>query len=156
MHENRDEDQRKLPDRRSEPTRPWDALSPAGRRMSARRDDERHRPYFVDRFSGGLLALILAILLSCVLDAMLTVHLLDTGAEEINPLMNRLLQRGVLSFLVGKYALTSLGLVLLLVFKNYYLFGARVRVGHWLPAIAAGYFVLIAYQVWLIVGFGGY
>jgi hypothetical protein len=124
--------------------------------MLARRDDEHHRHYFVDRFSGGLLALILAILLSCILDAMLTVHLLGSGAEEINPLMNSLLQRGLLSFLVGKYVLTSVGILLLLVFKNYYLFGTRVRVGHWLPAIAAGYFVLIAYQVWLIVGGGGY
>jgi hypothetical protein len=155
MNPDHEEDHRKLPDRRREPTRPWDALLPAGRRMLARRGDEHRRHYFVDRFSGGLLALIVTILVSCVLDAMLTVHLLGAGAEEINPLMNHLLQRGILSFLIGKYVLTSVGLLLLLVFKNYYLFGTRIRVGYWLPAIAAGYFALIAYQAWLIVGSGG-
>ena len=153
MQPHRDEDQRKRPDRRAEPTRPWGALPPAGHRMTARRADEHERHYFVDRYADGLLALILAILVSSVLDAVLTVHLLGSGAEEINPLMSRLLERGILWFLVGKYAMTAVGLPLLLIFKNYYLFGTRVRVGHWLPALAAGYFVLIVYQVCLVTGF---
>jgi hypothetical protein len=145
-----DSDQRKQQDRRIVPTGPWSAFPPAGLRMRARRADEHRQPYFVDRFSATTLALILMILVSCVADAVLTIHLLGSGAEEVNPLLKHLLQRGILHFLVGKYVLTVIGLPLLLIFKNFYLFGTRFRVGHSFPAIVVLYLILIAYQIALI------
>jgi hypothetical protein len=139
--------QRKQEDRRAAPSGPWGALPPAGRRMRARRASERRRPYFVDRFSAGMFALVFLILLGSVADALLTIHLLANGAEEINPCMDRLLRQGIFPFLVTKYALTTIGLPLLLIFKNYYLFGTGVRVGHLLPAIVVLYLLLIGYQI---------
>lgn len=123
--------------------------------MRARRADEHRRHYFVDRFSAADFALILVILVFCVADAALTIHLLGIGAEESNPLMNHLLQRSTLSFLVGKYVLTVVGLPLLLIFKNYYLFGTRFRVGHCFPAIVVLYLMLVAYQLYLLLGPAG-
>jgi hypothetical protein len=141
---------RSQPDRRRQPTSPWGAFPPAGRRMRNRRADERCRPYFVDRFSTAVLAFILMLLIASLLDAILTIRLIDAGGGEVNPLMNHLLRHGVLPFLLGKYLLTVVGLPVLLIFKNYYLFGTRVRVGYMIPVFVALYAVLLAYQLVLM------
>jgi hypothetical protein len=145
------QEQRREPDRRKEPTPAWGAFPPAGLRLRARRAEEHCRPYFVDRFPATLFILIIAMLVLCVVDAVLTLYLLQRGGEEFNPLMGCLLDRGMRSFLIGKYVLTAVGLPPLLIFKNHYLFGTRLRVGHLLPIIVVLYLILIAYQSLLIV-----
>ncbi len=143
-------DNRRQPDRRAVPTGACGALPPAGRRMRARRAEEHRRPHFVDRFSAWTLAAILGLCLATLADGVLTIHLLRTGCEEVNPAMRPLLAWGVSPFLVGKYLLTVAGLPVLLVFKNFYLFGTRLRVGHLLPVFAGLYLVLLAYELRLI------
>jgi hypothetical protein len=145
-------ERRQKPDRREVPTSVWGAFPPAGWRMRARRAEEHGRPYFVDRFAAPVLAAIVAVLALSTLDAVLTIHLVDAGSEEGNPLMGHLLNRGILPFLVGKYVLTAVGLPLLVIFKNHYLFATRFRVGYMIPAIVVLYALLIAYQVILIAG----
>ncbi len=147
-------DRRKLPDRREEPTSPWGAFPPAGRRMLARRADEHRRVYYADRFSVVMLALVVTLLAASITDAALTIRLVASGCTEINPLMGRLLQRGVLPFFIGKYLLTAVGLPVLLVFKNYYLFGTPFRVGYVIPVLVSMYLILIAYQLHLLDGLG--
>jgi hypothetical protein len=141
-----------VPDRRQKPTSPWGAFSWAGRRRQNRRADEHRRPYFVDCFSPAMLIGVLAMVSASLVDAVLTVQLLNAGGKEINPLMDRLLAYGAGYFLLGKYLLTVAGLPLLLVFKNHYLFGTRLRVGHLIPVIVALYLMLIVYQLMLIHG----
>jgi hypothetical protein len=138
------------PDRRETPTDIWGAFPPAGNRMRLRRRDEHRRPYFVDRFSAGVLAVVLMLLVASIADGVLTVQLITAGGTEINPLMDRLLAFGVMPFFWGKYALTVVGLPLLLLLKNHYLFGTRLRVGYLLPLTIALYAVLIGYQLVLI------
>jgi len=147
-----DQDRRKVADRREQPTSPWGALPPAGQRMRARRIDEHRRVYYVDRYSALVLGLIVAMLAASFADAILTMHLLGIGCYEINPLMGLLLEYGVTWFFVGKYLLTAVGLPLLLILKNHYLFGTRFRVGYVIPAVLAGYLILITYQLSLIAG----
>jgi hypothetical protein len=137
-------------DRRREPTSVWAAFPPAGRRMKNRRAAEHSRPYFVDRFSPAMLMCVLAIVIASLVDAVLTGHILHHGGLEANPLMRCLLDRGLMTFVVGKYALTVVGLPVLLIFKNHYLFGTRLRVGHLLPLCVAMYVLLIGYQIILI------
>ncbi len=146
-------DMRTQPDRRQSPTSPWGCLPPAGRRTRQRRAEEHRRPYFVDRFPAVLLAFVLMLLLASILDALLTIRLIQAGGNEINPLMGRLLTLGVLPFLLGKYVLTAIGLPLLVVFKNYYLFGTRFRVGYLFPALLTMYVLLIGYQLVLMQQF---
>ncbi len=149
-------DQRTHSDQRQEPTSAWAAFPPAGRRMRNRRAAEHCRPYFVDRFSTILLLLVLMLLIASITDAVLTIQLIQAGGREINPLMARLLEHGVVPFMLGKYLLTVIGLPLLLVFKNFYLFGTRIRVGYLIPMFVAMYVLLIGYQLLLIgqhVGF---
>lgn len=137
-------------DRRQTPTGPWTAFPPAGLRMRNRRASEHQRPYFVDRFSPAMLVFVLMLLMASIVDAILTIQLLQAGGDEINPLMDRLLDYGILPFLVGKYLLTVVGLPLLLVFKNHYLFGLRFRVGYLIPSTVVLYLVLIGYQLLLM------
>ena len=118
--------------------------------MAHRRAGEHRRPYFVDRFSPAMLLVVLMLVLASMVDAILTVRVLQAGGDEINPVMDHLLNRGILPFVLGKYLLTVAGLPLLLIFKNHYLFGTRVRVGYLIPVIVALYLVLIGYQIVLI------
>lgn len=141
---------RAMPDRRVEPTTLWSALTSGGRRTYMRRNSEHAQAYFVDRYSVGALALIVLLLALSITDAVITLILIGEGSEEINPVMGHLLRRGLLTFLVGKYVLTATGIPLLLVFKNFYLFGTRFRVGYLIPAFIFLYVVLISYQLCLL------
>ena len=145
-----DIDQRSQSDRRQKPTSPWAAFPPAGQRMAARRAGEHWRPYFVDRFSSAMFIVILMLIIASIVDAILTIQLIEAGAREINPLMDRLLDNGILVFLLVKYVLTVAGLPLLLIFQNHYLFGTRLRVGYLIPLAVALYAILIGYQLVLM------
>ncbi len=144
-------DRRASSDRRVEPTGPWAALAwRPGRRVENRRATDRRRTYFVDRFSPALWIGVLALVAGSLIDAVFTLHSLDRGGREINPLMGGLLRHGAAAFIAGKYLLTVLGLPLLLIFKNHRLFGGRVLVGQLIPACVALYAMLLAYQILLI------
>jgi hypothetical protein len=143
--------QRRLgPDPRQEPTGIWDSVLARGERMLNRRADDRRGPYFVDRFPLTTMALVLALLVLTVLDGVLTIELVDVDCQEINPLMGHLLGKGPLHFLFGKYVLTAAGLPVLLVFKNFCLFGNRFRVGYLVPLFVLLYAGLVGYQVQLL------
>jgi hypothetical protein len=149
-------DRRTPTDRRELPTDAWGALPPAGHRMVNRRTREHRQRYFVDRFSPAMFVVVLMLLTASIVDAILTIQLIQAGAEEINPVMDRLLDHGILAFVLGKYALTVTGLPLLLIFKNFYLFGTRFRVGYLIPAIVVLYGVLIGYQLLLMHRYAGW
>jgi hypothetical protein len=146
---NADLDKRARTDRRQKPTSPWDVFRLRGRRSHARRTEEHLRPYFVERFSPILLTLGLMLLMATLLDGVLTLHLMTAGAEELNPLMDRLLSIDMKAFLLGKYVLTAVGLLFFVFFKNFY-FGKRIRIGHFIPIVIALYVVLIVYQIVLM------
>lgn len=143
-------DRRHQSDRRQTPTSPWGAFPPAGLRTRHRRAEEHRRQYFVDRFSWILFLFILLIVVGSVVDAIFTIELIDVGASEINPFLNRVLDRGALPFVIVKYVLTVVGLPVLLIFKNHYLFHSRFRVGYLLPLIVGLYALLIGYQLGLM------
>ena len=145
-----DIDQRTQSDRRQKPTSAWAAFPPAGQRMACRRASEHGRPYFVDRFSSAMFIVILMLISASIVDAILTIQLIEAGAREINPLMDRLLDHGILPFLLVKYVLTVAGLPLLLIFQNHYMFGTRLRVGYLIPMAVALYAILIGYQLVLM------
>jgi hypothetical protein len=138
--------ERDAADRRQRPTSPLDALRGPGRRQAPRRVEERAGTFFVDRFDAMTLAMIVGLLALTIADGVLTIELLDSSSEEVNPLMALLLGRSRHAFLVGKYILTAAGLPFLVVFKNYRLFGTRFRVGYLFPAFIGLYLVLLSYQ----------
>ncbi len=147
--ENDDDERRTVPDRRLLPTSPWAALVSSGQRALNRRTNEHEQEYFVDTYSAQTLFQIVLLLALSIVDAAITLLLIQTGCEEINPVMSHLLEYGLLTFLVGKYVLTAAGIPLLLVFKNYYLFGSHFRVGYLFPVFIGMYLCLIGYQMLL-------
>ena len=142
--------QRDRTDRRSRPTGAWDAFRRRGRRVRARRDDERQAPHFVDLIDASTFVLAVLLLLLTVVDGAVTLVLLGSGCEEVNPAMGYLLRRGPTQFLMGKYLLTTAGLPFLLIFRHFPLFRTRFRVGYLLPIFVVLYLVLLGYQVALI------
>jgi len=140
-------------DRRQRPTSPLDAFRRGGQRAQVRRSEERQGAFFIDRFDPVTLAMIVTLLCLTIADGVLTIELLDTNSEEINPLMQHLLTRGHSAFLLGKYVLTAMGLPLIVVYKNHPFCGTRFRVGFLLPVFIGLYVTLISYQ-WILLEAG--
>ena len=89
-----------------------------GNRILIRRQEDRKRQFFVDQYSPKLFAAIVVILFLCVLDALLTLFLLNHGAYETNPIMAYLLNIGPYAFYFTKYAITIIATFGLLMFRG--------------------------------------
>jgi hypothetical protein len=153
MHHENQPDHRSTPDRRRRPTRPWDAFVTPARRGRPRRADDARTPFtFVDRYDERLGVLILLLLVLTIVDGVLTMILIDLCCEEANPLMARLIERGPMAFVLVKYAMTAVGLPVLLVFQDHRMFGTRFRVRYLIPAFVGLYLLLLTYQVGLLRG----
>jgi hypothetical protein len=140
-------DRRHQPDRRKSSTLIHKAT---GQRAAPRRRADAIQKPYVDLYSWRSLGLILAVLAMSILDGFFTLHLMDIGAQEVNPIMRHALARGPIFFLVAKYALTGSALVLLLIHKEFYLFRGRVRAKYFFLIFLMSYFVLVIYELILI------
>jgi hypothetical protein len=119
----------------------------AGRRVAPRRSSERHA-VVTDWFHPQWLAVSILILLLCGADALLTLTLLAGGAVEINPLMDPLVNGTGQSFAAWKFALTSMGVVILTLLARLQVFGRAV--GTILYVVLGMYAVLVGYELFLL------
>ena len=110
--------------------------------------------HFLDWHSAHLLAVSIGILLLCVVDAFLTLILLQRGAVEVNPFMAGLIYRSVAMFAALKMAVTSVGIILM-VYLARYRFMRLLQVEWGLYAVLIAYASLILYEVSLIKGSAG-
>jgi len=141
-------DRRKQSDRRKFPTRPFSKYMFKGKRRHARREEEDQN-YYVDRYDAKYLALVLSILLLCVFDAYFTLKIIHDGGKELNPLMIKFLDRFPEMSLLVKYLITVISLVILLVHKNFILFG-KVKAYFFLYVIFFLYFFLVFYEFFFL------
>ncbi len=93
---------------------PLRLLFVGGRRRSVRRREDHGRIILLDRYSPKLFAAIVGILVLSLIDALLTLFLIEHGSSELNPVMDFFLQRGPFIFTVAKYLLTSAAVLLFL------------------------------------------
>ncbi len=100
----------------------------------------------MDLYEPHLLFMSCGILLLCGLDAHFTLLFLAEGARELNVVMDVLIRRSDLLFVVVKYILTSAGLLFIITHKNFYIF-RTVRVGHLIYLVLTIYLVLILYEL---------
>jgi hypothetical protein len=105
-------------DRRRKTLPPLRYLVAGGRRRRVRRLEDSHRIVLLDRYSPKLLAAILGILVLSLLDAALTLYLVEHGASELNPVMDYFLKKGPLIFTVTKYLLTCIAVLIFLALAN--------------------------------------
>ena len=127
----------------------WRHFIFGGRRAHLRREQDRRGFNLVDRYQSRLMLLIVLLMCLSVADGFLTLHLLDNGMYEVNPIMDYLVGLGPGVFLAGKFLFTSFGVTCLVVVSNSYMFGFRVRVKSLLPAVIALYAVVILWDTYL-------
>lgn len=121
-----------------------------GRRERGRRREDRIRTFLVDRYSPFFLAAIVSILFLSVIDALLTLYLINKGALELNPVMAYYLEMGPYSFLAVKYALTSIGVVSFLILRNIYLRPFKMYTGSLFYFVLIVFASVVAWQLYLV------
>ncbi len=122
-----------------------------GRRKEIRRHVDHQESYFLDHFSLRVFSVIIAIILLSVTDAMLTLYLIRHGAAEVNPIMEHFLKYGSLPFLAAKYLLTTASVVLLLIYKNVYIFGTKIRAKYLFILIFLIFISVVLWELYLIL-----
>lgn len=118
------------------------------RRRTARREDEDSRT-LVDFHDRYLMVIAVGILLLSCADACLTLTLLTLGAQEVNPVMARLIYTDVAWFAGVKIGLTGIGVVVLVTLSRFKVFG-RIRVLSTLYFSLAAYTALVLYELALL------
>ena len=103
-----------------------------------------------DRYRERHFSIIALILFFSVMDALLTLELINRGAIELNPIMAFYLDIDPLTFLLVKYGLTSAGVMILLLYNDFVIRALRVRVGTLLYLVLAAFLGVFSWQVYLI------
>ena len=134
-----------LKDRRKQPTPALSRFTVKGRRTSFRRKEERKRGGYVDRYSSGLLFLIVLIVGFNVMDAWLTMIILEDGGREANPVVSSVIQLYGDKFWIWKFAIVSVPLVLLCLHSKFRLAVAAI----W--AISVFYTIAISFQIFMTI-----
>jgi hypothetical protein len=121
-----------------------------GNRKKIRRQADTRRIFYVDQYSPGLFFTIVSILLLCVIDAFLTLFLLNHGAYETNPVMAFFLKFGPLTFFTSKYLLTIIPVICLLMLRNNVVRVIKISARSVLYVIVVIYLVVVAWELYLI------
>ena len=137
-------------DRRIHQFPKWRYLLFSGKRAKARRKEDKHRTFYFDRYSSNLFAAIVAIIMLSVLDALLTLYLLDNGSTEVNPVMAYFIEHGPFIFMMAKYFFTCLSVILLLLFRNVMLKRSITHTQHLFSYIICAFATVIAWELYLI------
>ena len=137
-------------DRRTHQFPKWRYLLFSGRRAKARRREDLHRTFYFDRYSSNLFAAIVAILMLSVLDALLTLYLIDNGSTELNPVMSYFIEYGPFVFMGAKYFLTCIGVIILLLFRNVLRKRSITHTQHIFSYIIVAFSTVIAWELYLI------
>lgn len=115
------------------------------RRRATRRASDATYP-IIDWHSARVFALVLAILLLCATDGVLTVMLLERGATEANPFMARFVPHSLGWFAAVKLTMTAAGVVVLAACSRMRVF--RAFSGELLLGLVViGYAVLVGYEL---------
>ncbi len=114
-----------------------------GRRVAERRAGVAAG--YVDHYPPSVVLAAVALFTLAMLDAYITLVLLETGAHEANPVMAALLEAEPSWFVPVKLAITAAGVLVLVLHKNFSLFGRlpSLRLLHTLLGL---YGCLIAYE----------
>jgi len=140
----RKSDSRILKDRRRHPTHGLSRFILRGQRSSFRRKEDQGTGGYVDRYGPGLLSILVLILGLNVLDAFLTMLILEDGGSEMNPVVCSAIQLYGDRFWVWKFVMVSVPLILLCLHSKFRLV-IPVLLG-----ISAIYVTVILFQVFLI------
>ncbi len=143
--EMREEERRVLRDRRRHPTPALSRFTLWGRRRTLRREEDRKRGGYVDRYEPDLLFLLTLIVGLNVLDALLTTMILDNGGHELNPIVRSVIEIYRDGFWIWKFGVVTVPLILLCLHSNFRFTKAMIF------GIAILYLGVILYQLLLVI-----
>ena len=131
-------------DRRTQPTPGLSRYILFGQRKGFRRRVDQEKGVYVDRYSSGLFFILVFIIGLNVLDALLTMMILETGGRELNPIVQSVIDLWGEKFWIWKFAIVSFSMVLLCLYSRF----KRVMA----VCIGSGliYLAVILYQIFLI------
>jgi hypothetical protein len=122
-----------------------------GKRGLPRRKQDRNGHQLIDRYSSKILVIIMVILSLSILDAILTLILVNSGAHELNPLMAYYLDISPSLFICMKYLLTSASVMIILLYKDHRLFRTNVKVKILFYLLPIPFIIVIPWQLSLIL-----
>ena len=143
-------DRRSLKDRRNPRQFKIKTLFVYGQRKTVRRQADRYNIFYLDRYSSTLFACIVSILLLSVIDALLTLYLVDHGAVELNPLMAYYLNTDPLVFMSIKYLLTSCSVFILLMCGNVSARKIKITINSLFSVVIAAFASIVVWELFLI------
>jgi hypothetical protein len=124
-----------------------------GRRRMLRRKSDRCRFFLFDYYSPKLFFAIVMVLLLSVADALLTLMLISEGAQELNPVMAYLLSLGPNIFLLSKYLMTSVSVVIVVLLNYITIQRVRFPMGELLRYFAGCFAAVVIWETVLLVRF---
>lgn len=128
-------------------------LIKTGRRRQVRRLEDRRKLQMLDEYPPRLLGLLILVLLLSIVDALLTLWLIDNGAIELNPVMAYYIEIGPNIFMAAKYLITA-SVVIIGVLLNYaYVRFFRLQFGQILNVFAGCFTLVVVWEFYLIVRF---
>ena len=131
--------------------RPWinlRHLGIAGRRRTAPQP-RLARNRYVDLYEPVDLLIVMLQIIEAAGDALMTLRLIEHGAQELNWLMAFWLVNDPDYFVQSKLLITALSVIFLTIHKNFVLFG-RIAVSTLLRTACGGYLTLLGYEVALL------
>ncbi len=138
-------DQRTTRDRRRQPTPGLSRYTFFGRRKTVRRKSDQQGGGYVDRYSAFLFFFLIAIVGLNVLDAFLTILILDLKGWEANPVVRSVIGLYGTKFWIWKFSIVSVSIVLLCLHSRFRL------VKEIIVAVSFLYVAVVAYQIFLIL-----
>lgn len=121
------------------------------RRVIRRREGDGELAHYVDVHEPYLFFVAVGALLLCVADAFFTMTLINFyGSSELNPVMDYFIRTDIKLFFSVKFGLTALGVVFLVVHKNFRLFN-RISGYQILHGSLIIYGILVAYELFMLL-----
>jgi uncharacterized protein DUF5658 len=142
-------DRRSGTDRRSHDVPEIKSLFIYGRRKNFRRQDDKYKSSYFDQYSSAIFVAIVLILLLSIIDAFLTLFLIDRGASEINPIMAYFLKFGPYTFISVKYFLTCYSVIILLIFNNIFLKKIKIYTRSLFSYAIGMFMIVIGWELFL-------
>jgi len=119
------------------------------RRRYLRRESDRRGLALLDYYHPPLLISIILVLVLSVIDAMLTLMLMDHGAVELNPVMAFFIELGSVPFFVFKYCLTAFSVCIVVVFNYYFFRHLKIYTGYLLQFFSLCFAAVIIWELFL-------
>ena len=121
-----------------------------GRRGVFRREEDRKLYRKVDRHNPKTFAIILAIIMLSILDAIFTLELIHNGAAEVNPIMAYYLNFGPIVFFGAKYMLTCASILLIFLNQHAYILKNRVPMKVFYLFLIIPYILVVQWEIYLL------